>query len=106
MIRDYTTALARERGVGRRKSVEFDIPKMPKMNPPMPPPRPSLQQRQTMIEQSMYQNQAFSSSPNHQMSSSHHLMIDQRFQPTHRRSRPLSVLYKPPPIIMQEAERV
>jgi len=55
LIRDYTTVIAKEKGVGRRKSVEFDLqtktclpapPPPPKAPPPMPPPRPSLSSRQ------------------------------------------------------------
>lgn len=100
MIRDYTTALAKEKGLSRRKSVEFDLlPKIPKSQIPIPPPRPSIQQRQQMIEQSLYQNQL------HQPILSNH--GTNQFQPTHRRSRPLSILYKPPPpIILTEAEQV
>ncbi|RWS10167.1 unconventional myosin-X-like protein [Dinothrombium tinctorium] len=102
LIRNYTAELAKERGMGRRKSVEFDLaPKPPKNNPPVPPPRPSLQQRQQIMEQTMYQNQ-FSSN---QFSAMLQQQTNQ-FQATHRRSRPLSVLYKPPPIMMTEAEQV
>lgn len=119
LIRDYTTVLAQERGVGRRKSVEFDlIPRIQRGGgPPVPPPRPSLQQRQQMMEQSLYQNQNISSS-----SSPHRVHYNgsaqqngnmmhvhnhsHSFQPTHRRSRPLSILYKPPPVIMTEAETI
>ena len=88
--------MAKERGLSRRKSVEFDLlPKIPKSQPP----RPSLQQRQQLIEQSLYQNQLHQ--PSHLTNQG-----SNPFQPTHRRSRPLSILYKPPPIIMTEAEQL
>ncbi|XP_074603106.1 unconventional myosin 81F isoform X3 [Brevipalpus obovatus] len=121
LIRDYTTVLAQERGVGRRKSVEFDlIPRIQRGGgPPVPPPRPSLQQRQQMMEQSLYQNQNISSSSPHrvhyngsaQQNGNGNMMhahnhSHQSFQPTHRRSRPLSILYKPPPVIMTEVETI
>ncbi|XP_053210352.1 myosin-I heavy chain-like isoform X2 [Panonychus citri] len=142
IIRDYTTVIAKERGVGRRKSVEFDLaPKSQKCNPPLPPPRPSLQQRQQIVEQqSLYANhnqnqnnyttytshqqlqqqqqqhqnllqmhlQAQGSNIVHQHHRPNHPQFhpNPQFQPTHRRSRPLSILYKPPPVIMTEAEQV
>ena len=142
LIRDYTTVIGKERGVGRRKSVEFDLATKPqKCNPPLPPPRPSLQQRQQIIEQqSLYanhnQNQnnyTYTSHQQlHQQQQQHqnllqmhlqakgsnivhhndrpnhfpHFHPNPQFQPTHRRSRPLSILYKPPPVIMTEAEQV
>ncbi|XP_015788511.1 myosin-VIIa-like isoform X2 [Tetranychus urticae] len=147
LIRDYTSVIAKERGVGRRKSVEFDLaPKTQKCGPPLPPPRPSLQQRQQVIEQqSLYanhnQNNYIYSSHQLQQQQQHHQQQQQQqqqhqhqlqmqmqmqvqgsnmihqhnhhahnhpqqFQPTHRRSRPLSILYKPPPVIMTEAEQV
>ncbi|KAK4336843.1 hypothetical protein RND71_044166 [Anisodus tanguticus] len=160
LIRDYTTALAKQRGQGRRKSVEFDLmPKVEKNQPnqsgqnenaisdknsnmPVPPPRPSLVQRQIqsmqplnkinpMInQQSLIEQQNFYSNNNQinaqmknsfliqkqqqlvqQISSQQNFLNNnssqpQQFQPTHRRQRPLSILYKPPPIIMTEPEHV
>ncbi|RWS31049.1 unconventional myosin-X-like protein [Leptotrombidium deliense] len=104
LIRNYTAELAKERGMGRRKSVEFDLmPKPVKSTPPVPPPRISLQQRHQIMEQTLYQNQYY---PNHGNQMSAMLRQSNQFRASYRRSRPLSVLYKPPPIMMTEAQQV
>lgn len=105
LIRDYTSVLANEKGIGRRKSVEFDLALRPQqipshqMLPPIPQPRKSAQHRGPVTEQ-MYQNAT------RQIQIQHHLYQQQQQQQM-RRSRPLSILYKPPPqIIMTEPEHV
>ncbi|KAI1280289.1 Myosin-I heavy chain [Halotydeus destructor] len=140
LIRDYTQVLARERGVGRRKSVEFDLSTKSvngpvKQGKPVPPPRPSIQARQqhTMFVNAAGQPIAVADSSG-QMLYSNHFQVQQQqcqpgaqmaamsaaqqqaiyshsssmanFQPTHRRSRPMSVLYKPPPPIVGQADQV
>ena len=104
MIRDYTSVLANEKGIGRRKSVEFDLALRPQqmsshqMLPPVPQPRKA--QRGGPGEQ-LYQNHQ-----SRQWQIQQHLYQQQQQQQM-RRSRPLSILYKPPPqIIMTEAEQV
>lgn len=62
LIRSYTIVLAKERGMGRRKSVEFDLTDSRRQGhmPPTPPPRPSLaQSRQITVQPSgdVYANQ-------------------------------------------------
>ena len=116
--------MAKQRGVGRRKSVEFDIlPKNPKESPadspttgPVnvttngggpapPPPRPNLINGPAGV---FYQN-----GTQVQMHLQNALLSEAQlvqtggavFQPTHRRQRPLSILYRPPPVTT-EPERV
>ncbi|CAG2104359.1 unnamed protein product [Medioppia subpectinata] len=109
LIRDYTSVLAHERGIGRRKSVEFDLALRPQqmsghhMIPPIPQPRKTAQQRNGQpMSESLYQNQQ---QRQHQQIQQH--LYQQQQQQNMRRSRPLSILYKPPPqIIMTEAEHV
>ncbi|CAG2164873.1 unnamed protein product, partial [Oppiella nova] len=111
LIRDYTSVLANERGIGRRKSVEFDLALRPQqmathhMIPPVPQPRKTAQPPRPgqPVTESLYQNQT--RQQQHQQIQ-HHLYQQQQ-QQNMRRSRPLSILYKPPPqIIMTEAEHV
>ena len=90
-----------EKGIGRRKSVEFDLALRPQhipnhqMLPPIPQPRKTAQQRGAVAEQ-LYQNR--------QVHIQQQLIQQQQRM---RGSRPLSILYKPPPqIIMTEAEHV
>jgi hypothetical protein len=100
-------ALAKQRGVGRRKSVEFDLlPKSSKANAEpavgSAPNNPNLQGRPSLVPagtaNAYYQNGA-----QVQMHLQNALMSESQlvqagaagFQPTHRRQRPLSILYKP-----------
>lgn len=152
LIRDYTTILANARGVGRRKSVEFDLQNTTTKSPlgpgakgplPLPPPRPSISARQQnqIMSQDMYGNiygnvyGGCRECPQQHPSQQHHPQPPQQtcgqqqqmyqplqtfspnqpqphtqqappFQPTHRRQRPMSILYKPPPAIMSEPEHV
>lgn len=125
LVRDYTSALAKQRGVGRRKSVEFDLlPKNSKessvdstsSNPSNgstngtgsapSPARPNLMAGNSTA--AFYQN-----GTQVQMHLQTALLSEAQlvqaggttFQPTHRRQRPLSILYRPPPITT-EPERV
>jgi len=158
LIRDYTTILANARGVGRRKSVEFDLQNTTAKSPlgpggkgplPLPPPRPSISARQQnqIMSQDMYGNiygnvyggcrECPQQHPSQQQHPQHqhqhypqppqqtcgqeqqmyqpletfaptqgHSQQAPQFEPTHRRQRPMSILYKPPPAIMSEPEHV
>ncbi|XP_054169139.1 myosin-I heavy chain-like [Oppia nitens] len=110
LIRDYTSVLANERGIGRRKSVEFDLALRPPqtghhMIPPIPQPRRTVQRGAPGGEQ-LYQNHQLT----RQQQIQQHLYQQQQQQQMYqnmRRLRPMSILQKPPPqIIMTEPEHV
>jgi hypothetical protein len=100
-----------------------------KGNPPLPPPRPSLSSRQHFLSnhvnqqpqdvygniygttpgaQNQQQYMTFSGQPPQQ--TPQHLQEsgnnNQGFQPHHRRGKPMSIMYKPPPAITTTPEQV
>ena len=170
LIRDYTSALSKQRGTGKRKSVEFDLmPKLQKttanttnnnqvsnpannqmsnpvnnqmsnqmINGEVTAPKSSLAQHrqvhpmQTRLNPINHQQQILGQQQNHyskndamqnalyiqkqqinQQFNAQQMNMQQQngnnssqFQPTHRRQRPLSILYKAPPVITTRAENV
>lgn len=157
LIRDYTSALAKQRGQGRRKSVEFDLSPKAKINQaqnrinsnanqtiptnqlnqnanetPQPVPRSSLIQQQRQVHPMQnkimnpqileQQNYYSNGGGNSQMTMQNAFYLQkqqqqkngnissqsstQQFHPTHRRSRPLSILYKASPVITTRPEHV